>query len=140
MLLAGHDQPVHAALHQLVGLDALLAQPLPVRHPLTRRSASALSLGLALRLWRPLLVHQSDVLAGLQRPQVEEVECQQVGQHVRREVHGAEALRLRVARLVDVDHFAAAAATDALEGAGDDEALAAGLVDEVLSARSHVGL
>ena len=43
MLLAGHDQPVHAALHQLEGLHALLAQPLPVRHSLTLRGALLLA-------------------------------------------------------------------------------------------------
>ena len=85
-------------------------------------------------------MHTGDVLAGLQRPQVEQVEGQQVGHHVGVEVHGAEALRLRVASLIDVDHLAAVSASDAFQGSGDDEALAAGLVHEVVPARSHVGL
>ena len=47
VLLASHDQPVHAVLHHLEGLNALFAEPLPVRHSLTR---STLFLALLLRL------------------------------------------------------------------------------------------
>ena len=90
-------------------------------------------------LCRPL-VHLRDVLAGLHRPQVEHVERQQVGQHGGPEVHGTEALRLRVASLVDVYHFAAVGASPTLQGASNNKALAAGLVDEVLPARPDVGL
>ena len=90
-------------------------------------------------LCRPL-VHLRDVLASLHRPQVEHVERQQVGQHGGTEVHGAEALGLRVASLVDMYHFAPIATSHTLQGTSDNKALAAGLVDEVLPARPDIGL
>ena len=86
------------------------------------------------------LVHLRDVLPGLHRPQVEHVERQKVGQHGGTEVHGAEALGLRVACLVDMYHFAPIATSHTLQGTGDDEALATSLIDEVLPACPDVGL